>query len=375
MQVTTKQKSYNVDILNCNSAEIVANITTKFDANNYIILTENGVLRKAGEEISSKIIAMGLNCHVIYLESIGEGNKSFENAGKILENILKNVKVTRNSVLIGLGGGTIGDLSGFIASIMMRGIKLVHIPTTFLAMVDSGIGGKTGINFAGYKNIVGTFYQPDLVICNVKFLETLPYNEYISGYVELAKHAIISEKYPNLLAELLENEVNIFNRNLDFLSQIIKISCAIKADIVMQDELEILGIRSFLNLGHTIAHAIEKIPPLDGKILHGFAVAMGIIAEMKLAKELGVTQDTSILQAITQHFANLKIPVKISEILPNYTEYLNVIAQKVTLDKKNSNTKHEDLKISFALTSERGKIQNIQVAQGKLQDLLPKILI
>lgn len=372
--INTKQRDYVVKISKNNVSEVVNEIISNFNTKNYIILTEKGIPEKFVSEIYNEINKTGVKCHLICLEKDGEKLKSFDVLEKVLENVMQNVKITRNSVFIALGGGVIGDLGGFTASVLMRGIKLVQVPTTLLAMVDSGIGGKTGINFCGYKNVLGTFYQPHLVLCNVNFLTTLEYSEYISGYVELFKHAIISDRFENLFNDLIENKSKIIQQNLDFLAGVIDISCRIKGDIVMQDENETLGIRSFLNLGHTIGHAIEKISELDGKILHGFAVAIGIIAEMKLAKELGILENAEMINQIEEHFKDLKIPTRLSDVINNAEKYHTIMMGKMLLDKKNNDARNEDVKISFALPKNIGKMQNVSIQYSELETLMKKII-
>jgi len=376
MNIETKQRNYGISFIDtANYIKLGEEILYNFNTKNFIILTEKNIPHEYYNEIIQYFKIHSAKIHLINLESTGEGNKDFKIVETILENIFRSVTLNKNSVLIAIGGGVIGDLGGFIASILMRGINLVQIPTTLLAMADSSIGGKTGINGFGCKNIIGTFYQPNMVICNIDFLKTLSYKEYISGYAEIIKHSIITSEYRSFLQDLLRNENKILNRDSYFIKEILQISCKIKANIVNIDENETLGIRSFLNFGHTIAHAIEKLTQLDGKILHGNAVAIGIICELLFANKLGYFEDIDIINTLINHFQNLKLPVKLSEIIDiNQGIYLQ-ICNKVTMDKKNHQELNEDVMISFAIPTSLGNMKNIRIKLSKFKNILPHILL
>jgi len=204
----------------------------------------------------------------------GEKYKNFQSIEYALDRLF-DAKYDRNSIIIAFGGGVIGDMSGFIASIFLRGIKFIQIPTTLLAMVDSSVGGKTGINNKYGKNLIGSFYQPEVVYIDTHFLSTLPKREFFAGMAEVIKMAVMfDEKF----FENLEKE------NLS-IEEIIKRSVELKADVVNQDEKE-KGIRSVLNYGHTFGHVIENITDYK-TYLHGEAVAIGMIMANKLSIELG----------------------------------------------------------------------------------------
>lgn len=215
----------------------------------------------------------------------GESSKSIEFWKDSLDFLLQN-GVRRNTPLIAIGGGVTGDVAGFVAATAMRGIPLIHVPTTVLAMVDSSIGGKTSINHHSGKNLIGSFYQPARVIADINFLETLPRKEWINGLSEILKYGAIQD-------EEIFDEATIFSKNnpleteKDNLVRLIAKCIQIKSDIVRKDEFE-SGIRAFLNYGHTFAHALEKACGFK-KISHGEAVFLGMLAAEELSKLNGYT--------------------------------------------------------------------------------------
>lgn len=220
----------------------------------------------------------------------GEQAKSFSIYQKAL-NFVLGKGVERETPLFAIGGGVTGDLAGFVAATVLRGIPLIHIPTTLLAMVDSSIGGKTGINHEVGKNLVGSFYQPEAVFADVKYLETLPHKEWVNGLSEVLKYGMIHS--PEILEQvnsLLENDE--FNDGKAWLPLIQK-SAQIKTDIVAEDVLE-AGKRAYLNFGHTFAHVIEKEGNYS-KYSHGEAVYAGMIAAVYASNELGAEIDPSNL--------------------------------------------------------------------------------
>ena len=225
--------------------------------------------------LTSKLKAKEL--HIITLPD-GEEYKNFESINFGLDRLF-DAKFDRNSVLIAFGGGVIGDMTGFMASIFLRGIKFIQIPTTLLSMVDSSVGGKTGINNKYGKNLVGAFHQPEAVYIDTKFLETLPKREFNAGMAEVIKMAVMFNK------EFFEN---IYDNKLD-IKQIIRESVELKAKVVNEDEKE-KGIRSVLNYGHTFGHVIENITNYS-TYLHGEAVAIGMVMANKLAMKLGYLKE------------------------------------------------------------------------------------
>ena len=258
----------------------------------------------------------------------GEENKNIDSCNLIWEALTKNC-FDRNSLLINLGGGVIGDMGGFCASTYKRGIEFIQIPTSLLAMVDASVGGKLGIDFNGFKNQVGFFSNPKTVIINPKFLETLPEDELRSGFAEVVKHALIVDK--NLWDHLKNNPI----QDLDW-EEIIESSVQIKNKIVMSDPKE-KGERKKLNFGHTFGHAIESYYLQKGTpILHGEAIFMGIILESELSS-LSVSEKNDIKNYILSNFS---LPYT-----PSKSDLLNFLRN----DKKNF-----EEKINFSLLDRIG---------------------
>jgi 3-dehydroquinate synthase len=223
----------------------------------------------------------------------GENQKNFKNYIKILDFALKN-KLERKDAIVVLGGGVVGDIAGFVAATYLRGIDFIQIPTTLLACVDSSVGGKVGINTDYGKNLVGAFYQPKVVFCNLNFLDTLGERQFKTGLAEVLKYAFIEKschvlnKY-NFYDFLNENVDLINSRDKEILAKIIQISLELKTAVVTKDEKE-HGLRRILNFGHTYAHAVEKITRYK-KFTHGEAVAIGMVFAINLAFREGLISD------------------------------------------------------------------------------------
>ncbi len=215
-------------------------------------------------------------------------------------------RLERKSFIIALGGGVVGDLAGFVAATYLRGIPFVQVPTSLLAQVDSSVGGKTGVNLRAGKNLVGAFYQPKLVLCDLDTFKTLPEREFISGLAEVIKYGIIYDA--KLFAQLERDLPKILKRDPKILAQIVARCCEIKADVVGQDETE-NGLRAILNFGHTIGHAIENSSGY-GKYLHGEAISIGQVAAAKLSgKILGLSVNE--VERIEKLFTRAGLPVQI----------------------------------------------------------------
>ena len=268
-----------------------------------------------------------------------EKNKSLEAAAKIFST-LQREKFGRDTVLIAIGGGTIGDLAGFVASTYMRGIPLIHIPTTLLSMVDSSIGGKTGVNFKEAKNQIGTFYQPYFVLIDTGFLRTLPRKEIISGFGEVIKYSYLTnvEFYDKLFSDFH----SLKKLNSNFINEIIFHCVKIKSAIVSADEFEKSGLRKILNFGHTFAHAYESIS--NYKIAHGKAVIIGILNALHLSHELGLIYQDKIDMMV-------KLPLKLkTDLAVNEFDEGNIFSL-MRYDKKN-----KDGQSKFILIKDFGKI-------------------
>jgi 3-dehydroquinate synthase len=238
----------------------------------------------------------------------GEEAKSWETAGYLIGEFIK-LNLDRKSLVIAVGGGAVGDLAGFTSSIYLRGVRFVHIPTTLLSMVDSSIGGKTAVNHAKGKNLIGSFYQPSLVIADPKFLETLPLREVASGLAEAVKHGVIADE--SLFNFIRENSSELLDREGDIFSEVIRLNASIKAAYVEKDERETLGVRSVLNYGHTLGHAVERL--LSPQIRHGEAVAIGMNYAALLGEKLGFI-DCEDVQSQKTVLESLGLSTKLPEV-------------------------------------------------------------
>lgn len=241
------------------------------------IVTESNVGPIYANDLKLKLEPLCKNVYVFQFAA-GEASKNLDTVYELYNYLITN-KFDRNDVLLALGGGVVGDLTGFTASTYLRGIKFIQLPTSLLSQVDSSIGGKTGVDFKGYKNMVGAFYQPSLVFINLSTLRSLPEREYLSGMGEIIKHGLIKDI--GYLTWLNDNYEKV--RNLDYtaLEYMISESCMIKRAVVEYDPKEILGERALLNFGHTLGHAIEK--NCNFSMLHGECVALGMVASLKLS--------------------------------------------------------------------------------------------
>ncbi len=243
----------------------------------------------------------------IYVFPAGEESKNYKTLHGIYDFLIEH-KADRSTYLVAVGGGVVGDTAGYAASTYMRGVPLVHVPTTLLAMVDSSIGGKTGINYGGYKNIIGSFYQPELVVCDIDFLKSLPEREFVSALAEVVKYGIIQD--PDLFEYLEEHTEEILKRQTKPLVEIVKRSVKDKVVIVEEDERE-SGKRAILNFGHTLAHAIESLTHYE-RYLHGEAVSIGEAFGAYLSYRLSLIDEDSY-RRIVRLLKSFGLPVTLDK--------------------------------------------------------------
>lgn len=273
------------------------------------LVSNKNLLKLYGEKVLSNLKENGFEIEVIEIPD-GEEYKNMKQAEKIYDRLM-STRHDRYSPLIALGGGVIGDLTGFVAATYRRGVPFIQIPTSLLAQVDSSIGGKTAVNHPLGKNMIGAFYQPSEVFIDLNVLKTLPEIEFRCGMAEIIKYGIIADE---MLFNFLESNVEKIT-NLDFksLQYIIQSSCEIKASIVSKDERE-EGIRSVLNFGHTIGHALESLTGYR-KYRHGEAVALGMIAAATISHEEGLC-DKKNVERIKELIKAYDLPVQFPEISP-----------------------------------------------------------
>jgi 3-dehydroquinate synthase len=338
INVSLKENSYPI-IIGRGIISQLDNFLHKYNLHqNILFVLDENIEKFHGEKLLEKFSQNTSRKVNFYTVKKGEKSKSFVELNKIYSFLLSN-KYGRDSSIIAIGGGVVGDLAGYAAATFMRGIQLVQVPTTLLAMVDSSIGGKTGINFEDKKNMVGAFYQAKLVLIDINLLSTLPYKEITSGLGEIIKYTYLADK--EYFSFVYNNLEKVYENNYRALLEIIYNSAAIKAAVVEKDEKE-TGLRKILNLGHTFAHSFET--NLNFKITHGEAVTAGIICAIYLSHKTGLLTADKLSSMLSLPL-KFKLPAALLG-LDNENIY------KVMLhDKKN-----RDAKIKFVLLSGIGKI-------------------
>jgi 3-dehydroquinate synthase len=302
--------------------EIGSEIKKIYQNKKIVIITDSNIENFYGEKIEASLAKEGFSVNKIVLQP-GEKNKSFEILQRVCNSVLE-FGLNRSDLIIAFGGGVIGDLAGFAASILFRGIPFIQVPTSLLAQIDSSIGGKVAINSTYGKNLIGSFYQPKAVFIDPNLLLTLSDRYFNDGMAEVIKYGAISDK--SLFNKLLE--INSKDEFFQTAEQTIFTCCSIKKNLVEIDEKD-NGPRMLLNFGHTIGHAIEKIFNYEG-ITHGEAVAIGMYIITKNSEYLGITQKgtTNLIKEILSKY---NLPYELPNI--NETEVL----KNIKLDKKNSN--------------------------------------
>ena len=273
----------------------------------------------------------------------GDKTKTMSQLTNIIETIL-SFEIDRDTIIVAFGGGVVGDIAGFAASILLRGIKFIQVPTTLLSQVDSSVGGKTGVNGKLGKNLIGAFHQPLAVITDTMILNSLPSRELKAGFSEVIKYGLIKDK--EFFIWLEENYTKILNHDYSKLKQTIIKSCSIKSEIIQDDEKE-NGKRALLNLGHTFAHAIESFGNYDGKIIHGEAVSIGICMAFALSYKLGVCNKEDV-ERVNNIFKKSELPTSLNDI-SHLSISTSEMINKFKYDKKN-----RDNKLTFILNNKIG---------------------
>ncbi len=319
------------------------------------IITDTNVGKRFAKPAFNSLVNAGFAPSLVIVPA-GETAKSLKTVQGCYDRLASH-RLERKSFIVALGGGVVGDLAGFVAATYLRGIAFVQVPTTLLAQVDSSVGGKVGVNLKAGKNLVGAFYQPRLVLCDLDTLATLPMREFRAGLAEVIKYGII---YDAALFTRLERDLpKLLRRDSKTLTDIVARCCEIKADVVGQDEKE-GGLRAILNFGHTIGHAIENISGY-GKYLHGEAISIGQVATVKLsAKVIGFpARDVG---RITNLFKRTGLP---TEVKLRATQRERFFAA-MRLDKKVSAGE-----IKFVLAKRIGKVVwGQKVPQEIIEDVL-----
>lgn len=289
VNVQLAERSYAIHIGRGLLNELPERIASRFHKPGHAVIIFDQGVAAYSRHASQGLVDAGWRVSPISIPS-GESSKSVDQIAKLWQEMLEQ-KTDRGSLVIAIGGGVVGDLAGFAAASFARGIPLVQIPTTLLSQVDSSVGGKTGINLPGAKNIVGAFWQPSMVIIDSETLDSLPRREYVSGLAEVAKYGVIL--MPELFEYLEQNAALAIGKDSEVVRHLVAESCRAKAAVVQEDERETSGRRAILNYGHTFAHAIESVAGY-GKLLHGEAVAIGMHMAALLAQRLGRLEASAV---------------------------------------------------------------------------------
>ncbi|MBM3541601.1 MAG: 3-dehydroquinate synthase [Alphaproteobacteria bacterium] len=263
-------------------AEAGRHMATVMPKRRAVVVTDETVARLHLAALEAALDASGI-AHARIVVPTGEKTKDFAHLERLIDDLL-DMRVERSTMLVALGGGVVGDLTGFAAAIALRGLDYVQVPTTLLSQVDSSVGGKTAINTRRGKNLVGAFHQPRLVLADTALLATLPRREMLAGHAEVIKYGLIDD--PDFFAWLEANQARMLAGDAGALVHAVVTSCRAKARIVAADERE-AGARALLNLGHTFGHAIEAEARYEGEVLHGEAVAVGMVLAFELSQRLG----------------------------------------------------------------------------------------
>ncbi|WP_435008163.1 3-dehydroquinate synthase [Tundrisphaera lichenicola] len=323
------------------------------DCRSALLVTDENLEGMAGD-YARALDGQGISTSTAVIPA-GESSKSLDRASDLYDRLVA-MRADRQTCVVGLGGGVVGDLAGFVAATYARGLPLLMIPTSLLAMVDSSVGGKVGVNHPGAKNIIGAFHQPTGVWIDTASLGTLPAREWRCGLAEVVKYGVILDApFFDFLEEaagaIAEGEPNATRR-------IIARSCELKAGVVGQDEREETGLRAVLNFGHTVGHSIEAVSGYGGAFQHGEAVAVGMVAESRLAEGLGWIgpEPTDRLTALLRRFG---LPVEAPGL------DADALIEAMGRDKKNQRGK-----IRFVLPRMIGRVELIDAQEGRIREAI-----
>lgn len=326
--VTLERRSYEIII----GEDLLASAGLRLDdllpAARYAVVSDENVAPLHLADMKRGLQEQGLFLGEVIVPA-GESSKCFSQLEKVCEQLLE-LGVERGDCVIALGGGVVGDLAGFAASILRRGVNLVQMPTSLLAQVDSSVGGKTGIDTPQGKNLIGTFYQPSLVLADLGVLRTLPERQVLAGYAEIVKYGLIND--PEFFEWLGDNWRGILSGEPEARLHAVSTSCKAKAAIVQEDEKEVSGQRALLNLGHTFGHALEAFTGYGDRLLHGEAIAIGMAMAFRYSAEQEICSQEDA-ERVQRHFDLVGLPTSIIHIEgggPSAAEMLHLMAQ----DKK-----------------------------------------
>ena len=351
VQVYLGERSYEIDIVDGQLAQIPSHMDSWLDrlsetgghSHHAVIITDTNVRTPHAATVVGGLEGAGWRTDVIELEA-GETAKRLDRVAGVYDKFVE-AGADRSSVVVAVGGGVVGDTAGFVAATYARGVPFIQVPTTLLAQVDSSVGGKVGVNHAQAKNMIGAFYQPMGVMIDTATLQTLPDREFRAGMAEVIKYGVILD--PEFFDYLEENVAGLNERSPSVMQPVISRCCRLKADIVEQDEYERTGLRAVLNYGHTFGHAFEALTNF-GELLHGEAVAVGMLCASELAERRGLigadvtARQRALLQAVG-------LPTELPDgISLNSDEVIN----RMKLDKKSVQGQ-----LRFILPTELGSVE------------------
>ena len=303
LRVDLGDRSYDIIVGDSLLASAGESIRTAAGNGRCWVVTDETVAGLYLDQVATSLSDSGFDVQSIILPP-GESSKSFATVERIVNTVLDSGP-ERNSTLVALGGGVVGDVTGFAASIILRGVNFVQIPTTLLAQVDSSVGGKTGINTRHGKNLAGAFYQPRLVIADTGVLDTLPRRELLAGYAEIVKYGLIRDS--GFFDWLERNGGAVIDGDRDARRYAVQASCTAKAAVVSEDERE-NGVRALLNFGHTFGHALEAETGFGAELLHGEAVSIGMVMAFELSEMMAFCPRADV-ERVRQHFAVTGLPM------------------------------------------------------------------
>lgn len=343
LEVSLGARSYAIEIgtdLLCCCGEKIAELVKGRQA---AVITDSNVGPLYGETVQKSLEQQGFQVTTVTVPA-GESSKSWQQAERILTVLLEQ-KFHRDSCVIALGGGVVGDLAGFVASIYQRGVAFFQLPTSLLAQVDSSVGGKVAVNHALGKNMIGSFYQPRLVLIDLHTLQTLEQRHWQNGLAEVVKYGVIYDLH--FFRFLQEHAMAILQRELEATAEVIADCCRLKAEVVALDETE-GGVRAKLNFGHTIGHGLELAGHYQG-YLHGEAVAVGMVLAARYGAEIGLC-DAAVEAEIKELLQRFALPVQVDRALP-----LEEILGGMLLDKK-----VQDGQLVFILPEKLGRVKIVK---------------
>ncbi|MEI8371723.1 MAG: 3-dehydroquinate synthase [Planctomycetota bacterium] len=308
VRVNLAERSYDIEIGAGNLVDAGRFLKDRGKVSHAILFTDENVQEPHATKVAESLVGESIEVAIVAIVP-GEKSKAVEVAAGLWEGMLE-LGANRQTVVVAVGGGVVGDLAGFIAATFARGLRFLQIPTSLLAQVDSSVGGKVGINLPQAKNMVGAFLQPLGVLIDTASLETLPKREFTSGLAEMLKYGVILDA--EFFADLEANAAKLVDRDPETLIRAIARSCRLKADVVEKDEREETGLRAVLNYGHTFAHAFETLAGY-GELLHGEAVSIGMVCAARLAQRLGRVDAPFVARqmALTE---TLGLPTKIPKL-------------------------------------------------------------